>query len=81
MSKSTNITCSYLVTRLTTERRFLVLIFIVALVSRLGFVLFFPRDLAGHKFDPQDIYQDERGSDETASNLLNGIVTFDRGQA
>jgi 4-amino-4-deoxy-L-arabinose transferase-like glycosyltransferase len=54
------------------EQRFLLFVFLVALVLRLGYVLFFPWDFAGRKFDPQQLYQDERVYDETATNLLAG---------
>ena len=58
--------------KLNIEQRFLILIFLLALALRLGYALFFPWDLTGDRFDPGQLFQDERVYDETATNLLDG---------
>jgi 4-amino-4-deoxy-L-arabinose transferase-like glycosyltransferase len=50
----------------------LIILFLLALVLRLGYVLFFPWDMAGRKLDQQKIYQDERRYDSVATHLLAG---------
>jgi 4-amino-4-deoxy-L-arabinose transferase-like glycosyltransferase len=66
------VTKSNLLCKLDPERRFLILILLAALALRVGYVLFFPWDIAGRKFDPQAIYQDERRYDSVAMHLLAG---------
>jgi 4-amino-4-deoxy-L-arabinose transferase-like glycosyltransferase len=50
----------------------LITLFLLALILRLGYVLLFPWDIAGRRFDPQKIYQDERRYDSVATHLLDG---------